>query len=319
MIFKPVKTKNIKHYITAVMALGLLSCVVTPPVEQQPDSYLDQRNAKDTDRSEILKKAREIRKGSPCLENQKCEAICDDIYTRKNEREDCYDLSYAQVQRFEFIYDTLKRPSLRDLEKIDVAENGDFDIFVNIDIRSLQTVIGRYKQKQAEEVLTWIAKHEDVALIFQKEDTDYQILDDLLKELSRDSFDALGENIKSSDNFMDVAVEANNELALEWIHDYLTDEHEDCKSNNQNKREKCLTDYCDLGRLMDDDNSDALMDFEYFQEYLEEIIDDGINGDDDTADGDARPARGKWDNDPESDNYIEDIDHLLDWTMLCGY
>ena len=311
--------RYIKFGLLVPIFLWFASCGITvqaptPTVQPKSDSYLDKRNADDTDRDSILKKARERADGKICEGNDNCEGICDDIYSRRREQGECEELSIGQVKRLGEIYDALENPRLSELKEIDVSESGDFDLFINIDIRSLQTLVKRYKENDAEEVLEWIASYDDAATIFEKEDNDFEILNSLLDTLSSDSFDALGENIAGRDNFMDIAVVAKNEVALEWIHEYLEEEHTDCKQDNEARRAKCLRAYCGLARDMDDSNAGRLLNFDYFEDYIEEVLEDAINGDTDTDNGNEAPSGGAgWDADEGSSNYIDDIDELGNW------
>ena len=46
---------------------------------------------------------------------------------------------------------------------------------------------------------------------------------------------------------------------------------------------QCLKKWCDLAYEMDEDYAEDLLDYDFFEEYLESIIEDEINGDNDIS------------------------------------
>ena len=313
--------KYLKYGIFVPISLLIMSCITpaTPPViitkaptvtTPRPDVYYNERIARDTDRSEILDRSKTRYRGASCEGDRDCEDICDDIYTRRTEKEDCEELSVSQVEELERIHEILEDPDIDDLEDINLA---DLDVYINIDIRPLSSAVARYNNREAEDMLTWIASDEAVADLFESEDDDYEILGDLLGELNADEgFKALEQNIDGSDNFLDVAVLSDNVVALEWIHEYLDDIK--CDSVGGVDDASCLINYCSLGEAMDRSNAQDLLGFEYFEDYLDDIIEDGINGC--TVDG----ASGCfWNNIPDNNGQLEDVDDLDDWwNELCA-
>ncbi len=312
--------KYLKYIIFLPVCLFVVNCVqqIPPVAPTKSDTYYDTRNQDDDDRDEILRLAIEAG-GKACSTDDDCRDDCRDIYSRRKEKNECEELSITQVDRLKTIYETLEDPDEDDLLEIDVTKNGDFDIFINIDIKPLHDAVGKYKKGEAGDVLAWIAKHTEVATIFSKEDNDYEVLSRLLKKLDSNTFTALGTRIESRKNFMDLAVVASNEAALEWIFEYIEETDNDCKESDDSNREDCLESYCGLAEDMDEDNADGLLDYDFFSGLIEDFIEDGINGDDDTSNGDDRPGSGKaWDADPGSDSRFEDIDDLNEWwTDLC--
>ena len=324
---------NSKFLKFGILSFFLVGCLVNPPAgvftnplnqpvyePQEPnynyyydDQYLDDRNANDQDREDILNYAYRGAQRDLCEGNYVCENICEEIFNRHAERVECEQLSYSRVKKLDVVFKSFENPRLRSLEELDVFEGGDVDIFLNLDIRVLQSLVGRYSEAEAEEFLIWLAQDRDASLIFEKEDRDFTILDRLLSKINSDAFRALGENLDGSENFMDIASEVENGVALAWVHDYLFEEESNCKKDADKAQAECLKSYCELGSDMDEDYAAALLDYKFFRKYLENVIDDAINGDTDTKNGKQKPERGQWDADPGSDNSIERIGELYNW------
>ncbi len=317
--------KHFKYIIFLPALLFVVNCTtqpVAPIVEKKapvpapkPESYYIEKAKRDLDKADTIERGKKKRDRGPiCEGDDDCEEICDDIYNSRRDRNDCEELSVAQVERFEEMYEILEDPDEDDLQDIDMSDAGDFDVFINISIEPLHKLVGKYNTREAKDFLAWIAGDEDVAEILEDEDDDYEVLDTLLDELNTDAFLALAVNIDSSDNFMDLAVVAGNEKALEWIHDYLESEHDDCKLETNAGKHNCLVGYCALGVAMQDRNAEDLLDnHEYFQDYIDDLISDKINGDDTiVGEGETRTTT-KWDADEDSPNQIEEYDDLNEW------
>ncbi len=321
---------------------------VVPTPEPKSDIYYIKRIERDINRKYVLDKAK-AQAGKVCKGDEDCEDICDDIYSSRRERNDCEELSITQVNRFEGIYETLEDSDEDDLQDIDVSKDGDFDVFINVSIEPLHKLVGKYSSREAKDFLAWIANNKDVAELLENEDDDYEVLERLLGRLgaSDNLFEALKKNLDGGDTFIDLAVTADNEVALEWIYEYLEEKDSNCKLDTDAGREACLESYCGLAGDIEDDNANHLLGYDFFEGYIEDIIEDKINADPDTNDGAETPdcniplsnpvtltytiatcpsgvceisgCNGRaWDADPNSDNQIEDIDDLDDWwTDLC--
>ena len=304
--------KKIKHLIYLVAtALAIAGCLSAGPPAPTPSGGInrdyDGRRDRDTDRRGVLENSkRRYSDSSDCKGDEDCEEICEDIYNRRRDREDCEDLSLAQVKRLEEIYDFIEDP---DEDELDTISGDDFDTFININIYPLDRLVGKYKRSEAEEMLLWIARNDEIAKIFKKEDDDYKILKDLLKELNGSNDQERLKRSIDDDNFLGMISENGNEEAGEWVHDFIEDE----LCSGDLVTEECLGKYCDIANAMDEDNAEGLGSFEYFEDYLQDIIDDGINGDTDTSDGSEPPTGNQWDNDPGSDDQIQRADDLGKW------
>lgn len=295
-----------------LLTLSLIIVACFPPAQAPKNQdtltvvrdYTDLKK-KDVDREDTFKRSRTKHKASKeCEGNDDCEDICDDIYKRRGDRNDCEELSITQVERLEELHENLEDPDYDDLKDID---SDDFDVYVNVSISSLDTLAGKWSSREVEDVLSWIADEADIAKVFSKEDDEYKIFKVLLERIGTGTADknkyqtALKKDLED-DTFLGMAVVAQNENALEMVHEFLEEVTVaspitgDCGSNVETT--ECLRLYCDLAKAMDSDSAEELLDFDYFSKYLEDIIDDGINGA-------TAPTSVQWDTD-----LIDDIGDL---------
>ena len=320
--------RYVKFGLFAFMFLWFAGCITQPEPVPEPKKDYEKIIDEDEDRDDVLSEAKKgrVRSSPICEGDDDCEDLCSDIYRSRRERGDCEEFSIAQVERLDEIHDILEDPRLDDLEEIDVSENGDFDVYVNISPEPLEKLIRRYSQREVDDILIWIANYDDVARLFAKEDRDYDILKDLLGELNSDEFTALAEGIDGRDSFIDLAVVAGNEEAIDWILDFLDDENSDCSGREDERKLACLMAFCNLAEEIDDENAEELADFESFDDYLDDVIRGAVNGDTTTTtrDGNDRvvqgnPTAGQWDADEDSADYIEDTGDLDSewWEDLC--
>ena len=288
-------------------------------VERDDEDYERRRRDRADDRRRVMDDSRSRRSGADCAGDDDCEEMCEDIYRKRKDKEDCEELSQNQVEFLAEIYDTLEDPNDDNLDEIDLD---DLKVFIGISIEPLDKLIGRYSRREARETLAWIAAKPDVALIFSKEDDDFKILDKLLDELNSDSETALKTTVESGDGFLELIVENGNEEAGNWIHDFM--EEEVCGGDVETA--VCLRKYCALAEDMSDDNAEDMLDFEYFQDYLDDIIGEGVNGDrwarghKTREDGDARALENdaKCDTSSPYDDATADCEPFEDYDDIDG-
>ena len=196
---------------------------------RRPDSEYDGKNKEDEDRRSVLDGSRKRYTGPKCEGDSKCEEYCKDIYNRRSVREDCLELARAQVEKLWDIYEIFENPKEDDLRSIDAE---DFDTFVEIDLRPVDTLIGKFSSSEAKRVLAWIGEESDIAEVFQDEDDDFRLLKELLKGVNTDEQEALSKNIDGGDSFIEIAL-AGEGSALDWIHSFISEE---CDDDNPMKR-----------------------------------------------------------------------------------
>ena len=239
--------------------------LTTPP---RGDDYYDRKNRDDKDRGSVLDRSKKRYSGPKCEGDDDCEDICKDIYSRRSVRDDCLELAAEQVEKLWEIYEIFENPREDDLEDIDPE---DLETFVEIDLRPLDTLIGKLTSSEAKRVLVWIAVEPDVTEVFKDEDDDYDLLKELLQALGGTQQQALGKSIEDGNNFVELISEEDfNEIALEWVHGFL---YKECDNDSKGEEVCVLQDwYCEFD--LSDDSWDALVGYEDFEDMVDEILDD---------------------------------------------
>lgn len=236
---------------------------------EKDSDYYDRRAESDRDRDSVID--RHKAEDKECSEDKECRDLCDEIYSRRRYAEECEKLSAAKAAALKDIHEMMEDASLEDLRTI---RAGEFDLYANISIEPLTRRLRRYRRHQSREALAWIAGDPEITRIFQKEDRDFDLLKSLLKPLGGDE-GGLKANIQSGDTFFDLIAASENHRAGEWLHVFIEDEV--CGGSVETA--SCLETYCEIGDSMSRDSSAAMLDFKYFRNYLQEIIDEEINSD----------------------------------------
>ena len=209
-----------------------------------------------------------------CEGDRDCEEICDDIFDRRRDREDCEELNIATVERFDEVYKLLEDPDEDDLSDINPE---DLDALISISIEPLDDLVGGYSSREAKEVAAWIAENSDVAEVFESEDDDFELFEAIFGEIGggrSNAFEGLEKSITGRDSFVDILVQDNNIEAFEWVQNYFEDE---CSSKSQDEELCVLSRWCHLD--FDNDTEEELLDTEEFEDLLNDLIDQATEGD----------------------------------------
>ena len=303
------------NYLKSIGLLLLVSFLTGCPPAQPPQLLrdYDERKRNDPDRRNVLTDSRERHRGRTCEQEDRdhqCKEDCRDIYSRRGDREDCEELPVTQIEELIKIHELLEDPDEDDLA--DDVEDEDFEVYIKISIAPLDRLIGKYNSKDAKVFMKWIIENDNIAKVFQKEDDDYKAFERLLKEIKSFSGDdeihlPFTSNIDGSDKLMEVAIDVGGEEVLEWFHDYINEEHSDCEDEASSG---CFAVYCKIGDGIDNESAEDWVNFETFQDYIDDIIGEEVNGDA-WAPSSKRPG--------ESDPYENSRDLDDDWVdNLCS-
>lgn len=225
-----------------------------------------------------------------CEDDDDCEDICKDVYQNRDAREDCEELTVSEVEGIEEAYKALKSPDIDDLEDL---RTEDLEQYIEVDEgKALHTLAKEWNQREAKDILEWIAIDYNVTDIFKEADKNETGVycgksenDDLIKAIILKAHNntlctgskknkRLKLNAKSSErgafiasieSFFEKALEENNDEALAWFHDVVFDE-----GINQD----WFLFYCDLAKGLDNRLGEEFLEYEYFEDYLQDTLKD---------------------------------------------
>ncbi|MCZ0933387.1 MAG: hypothetical protein OXJ52_09600 [Oligoflexia bacterium] len=287
------------------------------------DEEYDRRKDDDDNRGSVFDRSRSRRSGNICEDEDRdheCKEQCKEMYRRIGDRDDCEELTVAQIGVLFELWEFLKEPDEDDLPHIDAE---DFDVYLNVSISSLDNLVDDWNNRETKEFLYWMINNENIAKIFEKEDNDYKTFTAILKNLngnfgSSTIYEPFLQKIER-DKLMEVAIDSGNEMVIEWFMDYINDENSDCKDEDVSK--DCFEVYCKIGKGIDEDFMEQWLDYPVFEDHIDDIIQNGVNATNPgAAGGDATNDINSsgWtfgDDDGEFENFGDISD---DWvTDLC--
>ena len=205
-----------------------------------------------------------------CEEDRNCEDICDDIFKSSRDRRDCEELEVRDVEDMEEAYEALEDAD--DFDDIDLdALKNIFDISVEPIVEALED----YSSSDAKDFFTWLFDEDTTEgfEIFKDNDDDFEMLHAALRNLNSDVVEALSNNIDGSDNVMEYLLDQDHEEALEWVHEFLTDGSGDSNNGDCDGEETCIfSKYCDIADDISD--RDDMADYDYFSDFMEDLLND---------------------------------------------
>ena len=314
---------NYFKLITPILLCGLIAGCFPPQsgnnpgAENRTDSYYDERKRRDDDRREVLDRSYTRRSGNVCEKEDRdheCKEQCKEIYRRIRDRDDCEELTVSQVEKLHELYELLEKPDEDELEGVDPE---DFDVFLNISIAALEDLVDDWSSRESKEFLYWLINNEDATEVFEKEDDDYDTLTAVLREIrSGWTFNDIHEPFITKiegGRLMEVAVESRNEKVIDWFMEYIEDKNNNCQDETVSLA--CFTVYCKIGDGIDDDSMEDWLDYDSFQSYIEDIVDDKINA----TNGTGSDGGTGWTYGDGNGEYEDAGDITDDWVKdLCG-
>ena len=215
-------------YLSCAIAAFLLSCTPTVPL-QNPQDTLYARPSSEGERTEDkvsdpVKQKKCSESGSICQGNDQCEKICDDLFTRRNQREDCEKLPRDMVFDFEDLIESVEDGNTDDIKAKTL------ECLLDIDDKKFSKAIKKLTRTQVKEFLLFIAEDEEIARIFKDEDDEFIILKQLFSKISGSDLDnVITREIEDGKNFLHLASEGNDS-AYQWIDRYVEDQCNDRNS-----------------------------------------------------------------------------------------
>ncbi|MCY4513103.1 MAG: hypothetical protein OXB86_05390 [Bdellovibrionales bacterium] len=234
-----------KKLLALAFYMGLFCTGCLPPSLFPSPSEIKQRSQAEKDsRGRRSARSQFTLRDKACSENSECPDICEKIFERRTEKDECEDRSVSEVREFEKIFDFFKG---KDASGKDISSNAeyfgnlarigeeDFNEFVDIS-ENLNELINEIPALMKATFRNWVADNSAIAEIFKSKDGDFAVFSALFGSSCADVDAALntegyverkpdpddgepkGVDDKNPD---DVAREAGNRDFLQWVHDYL--------------------------------------------------------------------------------------------------
>ena len=276
----------------------------------------------DEDRDSILQASKMRKNGDICEKeddrDEPCKEQCDEMYKRKKDREDCEELTVNQITALFELYEILEEPDVDDLQEVEVE---DFDVFLNVSMAVMEDLIDDWNSREAKDFLYWVVSNEEVAVVFEKEDYDYNALTDLLKKISRFRYSEIYTPFITKiegGRLMEVAIDSRSEKVIEWFMEYIEDKNSSCQDETVSR--DCFSIYCRIGKKIDTDSMENWLDYKEFESYIEDIVEKKINANNsDDSNYSNRGDGNGWQYGRGEGQFEEIGDITDDWVKdLCG-
>ena len=261
-----------------IITLSLTSCLPAPaPQKKEPVTTTEPKDREVRDR--FISDFDDRLGGDPCKDEDidaQCREDCDEIYRNNRYVEDCIgEYSPAQIEELFVIHETITDPDDRNLSRI---KSDALTAYMEISPRPFEKAVrdGDFKDSDAETVLLWIIDNDDIAESILNEDSDFTILEELLYRVDDDNIvEALTESIDRTQSVIELSAQAGNSYTLQWFIDYLFETEADCKDKESLA---CFKLVCQIGDDTEErERVDWLDSSEFFQDYIDEIIDEQVN------------------------------------------
>ena len=282
-----------KSLILTAVASVVISCITPSPVvspqptpaapkpavNTTPRPVTTNTYNRDRDRDRESYRRTETRSNSRiCEDDDDCEDKCSDLFRSRTLRKECEKLTVSEVDSLEEIIDVFEDPDEEDLEDVDVSV---LEIFLEEFNSKAVDLAEDLSARDSETMLEWIAKNEDVAESFNKNDDDkhrFEVFTALLKNVNTNINEALNDR----NGFLDIALDEGTAEALELVHNLFYEDEvytgERKCTGTRIERDKCVftKHYCALS--LDKDQEDAYLDdYEFFVELADDILTDQLS------------------------------------------
>ena len=236
-----------------------------PPIERFEPKYTDPVKQKECRR----------RGRNDCEGDKDCEKICDDIFSRRADRQDCYEYSSEMVFEFEALISATEDGDVDEIE--DIGSNV-LECMLDIDEREFAEAVRKMSRREAEEFIFLIANNEDFAEVLEEEDDEFNILKQLLNEWARSSDleSALSRELSQEDKTLLWLFAEYSEAAWDLLDSYVSEE---CSGRNTGECPggENIGAYCNAlleSGFSRSDWEDFLSDAVFFGDEYEEEVED---------------------------------------------
>ena len=264
------KTLFFLFFLSLLFSFFFFSCeqAVSPTAPGKSQAKKAQTKKKNL---RVQEECRKIGKGK-C--DKACVKICDDIFSDKDNEEDCEKLSKSLVKQFKTIIDNVEEG-----EETDDLDLPALKCMLDLEDDGFVSAVEEMSRREAKEFLYHISDDDSLAEVLYNEDDEFNIIEELLKTASRDSDlkDQLSVNIEDGKSFLWHSAEEKNEHAFNWLDSYVTytceeDSDNDCPNYDEIG---ALGAYCHyLTNLSDKDLKDFVSSADLFKDRYESAVQD---------------------------------------------
>ena len=254
---------------------------VFPSPDGDPDQYrMDSRHAEE--------------RAGGCDESADCRSICRRLFSGKTFTDYCEEYSASAVSQMAAVFDILgpasesglnslagdenKRRYLRIMLNIQPTDGGSQSVLHRIDTDDTNDpdpTLDPWTANHQKRILVWLSENPEIIKIFRDSGPDYNtphfeiltLISDTTSGSEAGSLNrGLGAN-DSGDGFVDKLLEEENEVGLQWVHDYFKSL---CTSASSPRRCIFKSFYCELG--IADDNAADYFDYDFFTDTLDHVL-----------------------------------------------
>jgi len=159
---------------------------------------------------------------SDCEGDEDCEEICDDIFSRRSDKQECYEYSSEMVLELE---DLIEATEDGDVDEIAGIGSDVLECMLDIDETAFAKAVKKMSRREAQDFVVLIAEDEGFAGVLEEEDDEFNILRQLASRLVGGGGlkEALSEEVEDDRTILWLFAEGN-EPAWEWLDSYVDEE-----------------------------------------------------------------------------------------------
>ncbi|MBC6416138.1 MAG: hypothetical protein GDA46_07130 [Bdellovibrionales bacterium] len=202
--------------------------------------------------------------------------MCEEIYNRREDHLRCKEFSNREISNLFELYKILENPRDDTLKKIEFVN---FEIYLNISLKSFERLIEDYDSSDAREILSWlISSYEELYFFVERDEkNDYKLSHKLLEafENSYRSFTSLHKAFTKhirGQALIELIIDRGDEVFKLFF--YIINENTIC---DDRETRDCFKIYCQIGEELHENYRQDMLDIEVFEAYIKDIIDEKIN------------------------------------------
>ena len=205
-----------------------------------------------------------------CEGSENCEDVCDDIFSRRRDKQDCYELPETLVFDFEELLESAEDGD------VDSIDSGVLECLLDIDETEFARAVKKMSRREAKDFLFAVSEDDSLAEVLEDEDDEFNILKQLLNKAtgSNKLNRQLREEIEDDKGFIWLAGEGS-EFVWDWLDNYVGDVCDGSNSGDVCPGGDNIGAYCKvLLEFKDRDLEDFLSDADFFADEFEEEVED---------------------------------------------